>query len=209
MHNTLQEYIPHNAIPRVIELLKHDNLTIKIKNERKTRHGDYRALPNGKHQITINSNLNPYRFLITLIHEIAHFEAYNHNGRYIKPHGIEWKQTFQHLMLPFLNPEIFPIHLLPLLAKHFKNPKASSDTDAKLALALKQFDQPNDKTYIFEMPLGSVFELYGGRVFKKGEKRVTRFDCIEISTGRLYLFNPNAEVTLVTVGNTQSTVGSS
>lgn len=197
MHNTLQEYIPHNAIPRVIELLNHDNLTIKIKNERKTRHGDYRALPNGQHQITINSNLNPYRFLITLIHEIAHFEAYKNYGRQIMPHGVEWKITFQHLMLPFLNPNVFPSHILPLLAKHFKNPKASSDTDTKLALALKQFDEPNDKTYIFEVPFGSVFELYNGRIFKKVDKRAKRFECIEISTGKVYLFNPNAEVTLL------------
>ena len=206
MHNTLQEYIPHQAIPYVLELLRHDNLVVKIKNERKTRHGDYRKLPNNKHQITINSNLNRYRFLVTLIHEIAHFEAYQKHGRFIKPHGKEWKQTFQHLMLPVLNPMIFSEELLPLLAKHFKNPKASSDTDVKLAFALKQYDQPNDKIYIFEVPLGTHFKLYNGRVFKKGVKRRTRYEGLEVASGRLYLFNPNAEVELV--GSGQSAVGS-
>jgi SprT protein len=195
--DSLQEYIPQNAILKVIDLLDHDNLTVKVKNERKTRHGDYKRLPNGKHQITVNSNLNSYRFLITLIHEIAHFEAYKNYGKVIKPHGIEWKYTFQHLMLPFLNPEVFPLELLPLLAKHFKNPKASSDTDTQLAFALKQFDEPNDKTYIFEVPFGSTFKLYNGRVFKKGEKRVKRYECVEMKTGKLYLFNPNAEVELL------------
>lgn len=197
MHNTLQEYIPHQAIPYVLELLAHDNLKVKIKNERKTRHGDYKKLPNDQHEITVNSNLNHYRFLITLIHEIAHFEAYKNYNRFIKPHGKEWKQTFQHLMLPVLNPTIFPLELLPLLAKHFKNPKASSDTDAKLALALKQYDQPNDKTFIFEVPLGSHFKLYNDRVFKRGEKRRTRYEGLELSSGKLYLFNPNAEVELI------------
>ena len=197
MQETLQDYIPSTAIRHVLELLNHDNLSIKIKNERKTRHGDYRKLPNGKHQITINSNLNEYRFLITLIHEIAHFEAYNTYGKFIKPHGKEWKQTFQRLMLPLLNPYVFPLELLPLLAKHFKNPKASSDTDVKLALALKQFDPPNDKTYIFEVPMGSHFKLYNGRIFKKGIKRRTRYEGLEIVSGRLYLFNPNAEVELI------------
>lgn len=197
MHDTLQDYIPDKAIPKVLELLKHDGLIVKVKQERKTRHGDYRRLPNGKHQITVNSNLNKYRFLITLIHEIAHFEAYKSYGKVIKPHGIEWKRTFQHLMLPFLNPEIFPGEILPLLAKHFKNPKASSDTDIQLAYALKQFDAPNDKTFIFELPLHSTFKLYNGRVFKKGAQRRTRFECVEIKTGRLYLFNPNAEVELL------------
>lgn len=197
MHNTLQEYIPYQSIPQVVELLDHEHLTVKIKKERKTRHGDYRKLPNNTHQITINSNLNHYRFLITLIHEIAHFEAFRNYGRHIKPHGKEWKRTFQTLMLPFLRPNIFPNELLPLLAKHFKNPTASSDTDVNLALALKQFDPPNDKTYIFEVPMGREFKLYNGRVFKKGVKRRTRHEGVEVATGRLYLFNPNAEVELL------------
>jgi hypothetical protein len=197
MQHLLKDFLPEQALPHVLELLKHDHLVIKIKNERKTRHGDYSKLPNNKHQITINANLNPYRFLITLIHEIAHFEAYQNYGRFIKPHGMEWKRTFQHLMLPFLNPQIFPNQLLPLLAKHFKNPKASSDTDAPLALALKQFDGINDKTYVFEVPLGTHFKLYNGKVFQRGTKRVKRYECIEIKTGRLYLFNPNAEVELL------------
>ncbi|WP_372753377.1 SprT-like domain-containing protein [Mariniflexile sp.] len=197
MRKILQAYITDQAMPQVLNLLKHDHLTVKVKNERKTRHGDYMRLPNGKHQITINSNLNKHRFLITLVHEIAHFEAYKTYGKFIKPHGIEWKRTFQHLMLPFLNPDIFPSELLPLLAKHFKNPKASSDTDVILALALRQFDEPNDKTFIFEVPLGQTFKIYNGKIFKKGIQRTKRFECLEVKTGRMYLFNPNAEVEVI------------
>ena len=99
MQNTLQQYIPYQALQEVLQLLKDDNLIVKIKKERKTRHGDYKGLPNGKHQITINSNLNSYRFLITLIHEIAHYEAYKQYGRFIKPHGIEWKRSFLSLTM--------------------------------------------------------------------------------------------------------------
>ena len=197
MQNSINNHIPKAAQTKMLLLLEHDNLVIKIKSERKTRHGDYRQLPNGKHQITVNNNLNEYRFLVTLIHEVAHFEAYKNFGRFIKPHGKEWKYTFQRLMLPFLNPDVFPSELLPLLARHFKNPKASSDTDTKLALALKQFDPPNDKTYIFEIPLGEEFKLYNGRIFKRGNQRRKRFECVEIKTGKLYLFNPNAEVELL------------
>src|SRR5690606_14316538 len=124
------------------------------------------------------------RFLMTLIHEIAHFEAYQNHGRYIKPHGKEWKQTFQRLVLPLLHPQVFPNDVLPLLARHFRNPKASSDSDIKLSLALKQFDRPSDKTYIFVVPLGSHFKLYNGRVFKKGIKRRTRHEGIEVASGR-------------------------
>lgn len=197
MQNKLKDYISVKGLPQVLKLLEHDNLVVKIKKERKTRHGDYMRLPNGKHQITINSNLNQHKFLITLIHEIAHFEAYNNYGKYIKPHGIEWKRTFQQLMLPFLNPEVFPNSLLPLLAHHFKNPKASSDSDISLALALKKFDKPNNKTYIFEIPKGSHFKIYNEKVFIMNQKKVKRYECVELNTGKTYLFNPNAEVELL------------
>ena len=100
-------------------------------------------------------------------------------------------------MLPFIQPSIFPSELLPLLAEHFKNPKASSDTDAALALALKRYDAPNDKTFIFEIPEGKNFILYNERIFQKGKKRRKRFECVEVKTGKLYLFNPNAEVELI------------
>ncbi|MBQ0768542.1 MAG: SprT-like domain-containing protein [Bizionia sp.] len=197
MQDTILNHIPKQAHAQVLQLLEEDGLSVLVKKERKTRHGDYRKLPNGKHQITINSNLNSYRFLITLIHEIAHYDAYKRYGKFIKPHGLEWKHSFQHLMLPLLNPDVFPLGLLPLLAKHFKNPKASSDTDIALAYALKQYDAPNDKTYVFEVPAGSTFKLYNGRVFKKGGKRIKRYECVEVKSGKVYLFNPNAEVEVI------------
>jgi hypothetical protein len=100
-------------------------------------------------------------------------------------------------MVPYIRPEIFPQSLLPLLARHFKNPTASSDTDATLSLALKQYDEQNDKNYIFEIPNGSVFRISNGKIFKKIAQRVKRFECIEINSGRIYLFNPNAEVELL------------
>lgn len=201
MQNTLQDYIPQDAISNVLKLLQHDNLVVKIKKERKTRHGDFKQLKTGKYQITVNSNLNKYRFLITLVHEVAHYEAYKKHGRFIKPHGLEWKHCFQHLMLPFINPNVFPETILPLLAQHFKNPKATSDTDVKFALALKQFDAPNDKTFIFDVPFGDEFKIYNGKVFKKGNKRTKRFECVEVATGKLYLFNPNVEVDLIKMMN--------
>ena len=197
MVDALQDFIPPASFDQVTQLLFHDNLVVKIKRERKTRHGDYRRLPSGTHQITINSNLNIYRFLITLIHEIAHFEAYKTYGKMIKPHGLEWKSVFQHLMLPFIRPEVFPNDVLPLLAMHFKNPKASSDSDPVLALKLKQYDAPNGKTFIFEVPEEATFRLYNGKMFRKGPKRRTRFECTELSSGRIYVFNPNAEVELI------------
>ena len=197
MSDTLARYIPEHAVKPVFELIVANQVHLKIVNERQTRHGDYRRALNGKHEITVNASLNRYKFLITLIHEIAHLVAFEKFGRNIKPHGEEWKITFQRLMVPFIRPEIFPQHLLPLLARHFRNPSASSDTDTTLSLALKQFDQQNDKNYVFEIPYGSVFRISNGKIFKKIAVRTKRFECMEISTGKTYLFNPNAEVELL------------
>ena len=197
MQDELKSYLPEAALFQVLKLLEQDNLLVLIKNERKTRHGDYRRLPNGKHQITINNNLNKYRFLMTLIHEIAHYETYIKFGRFIKPHGQEWKQTFQHLMLPFINPNVFPNHLLPLLAIHFKNPKASSDTDIVLSSALKKYDPPTHKVEVKSLGKDTLFYYKNDRVFKRGKLRRTRIECEETSTKKIYLFHPNAEVELV------------
>ncbi len=197
MSDVLERYLPSHAVAPIFTLIEENNIHLKIVNERVTRHGDYRRKSDGGHQITVNANLNKFRFLITLVHEIAHLLAFERFGGAIKPHGREWKFTFQQMMLPFIRPEIFPVQLLPLIAKHFKNPKASSDTDAQLSVALKSFDPENDKNYIFELPLGGIFRIYNGKIFRKGEKRRKRYECIEMDTGRIYLFQPNAEVELV------------
>ncbi len=198
MDDILKKYLPERAVTSCLELIQNTGVHLKIVNERITRHGDYRRMPDGRHQITVNATLNKYRFLVTLIHEIAHLVAFEKYGRRIKPHGREWKITFQKLMLPFIRPEIFPSKLLPLLANHFRNPKASSNTDAQLSVALKSYDkQHSDKSYVFELPLGSVFRLYNGKLYKKGNRRIKRYECVEVTSGKIYLFQPNAEVELI------------
>lgn len=198
MDDTLKKYLPERAVESCLVLIKETGVHLKIVNERVTRHGDYRRTSDGRHQITVNATLNKYRFLITLVHEIAHLAAFEKYGRRIKPHGVEWKRTFQHLMLPFIRPEVFPSQLLPLLAKHFANPKASSSTDARLSIALKSFDtQQSENSYVFELPTGSVFRIYNGKLYQKGERRTKRYECVEIATGKMYLFQPNAEVEFI------------
>ena len=197
MNQDLKPYIPETAFDQVFQLLSDDSLKVIVKKARKTRHGDYRKLNNGCHQITVNSNLNSYRFLVTLLHEIAHYEAYKTYGSKIKPHGKEWKLTFQRLALPFLRPDVFPNQLLPLLAQYFKNPKASSDTDVQLSRSLRRFDPPNEKTFIFGLIEGQKFKTHNEKLFRKGKKRRVCYEATELQSGRLYSFSPNAEIELI------------
>ena len=192
MINNFHKYIPENAINLVQSLIEYHSINLKIVNQRQTKHGDFRQLANGKFQITINNNLNPFQFLLTLIHEIAHHTTFEKYGR-IRPHGKEWKQQFQYLMLPFLNPTIFPDHMLTPLAHYLKDPKASTDSDVKLSLALKGNTAENGKNFVFELPTNCTF-IFKNKMYRKGKKRKTRIECIQLTTNRLYLFNQNAEV---------------
>ncbi|WP_369047758.1 SprT-like domain-containing protein [Tenacibaculum sp. UWU-22] len=189
---SLVKYIPEKAVPLVEYLIAEHKINLKIVNQRQTKHGDFRTFANGRTQITVNNNLNPYQFLLTLIHEIAHHVTYKKFGA-VKPHGSEWKTVFQHLMLPFLHPSIYPKTILPLLAKYIKNPKASTDTDVKLSLALKSNVAESGKNFIFELSYGSVF-VFKNKHYKKGNKRRTRYECLNLSNKRVYLFNQNVEV---------------
>jgi hypothetical protein len=188
------KYLPENAINLVQSLMEIYGINLKIVNQRQTKHGDFRQLANGKFQITINNNLNPYQFLLTLVHEIAHRVTFKKFGR-VKPHGKEWKQTFQHLMLPFLQTSIYPSNILSLLAHYLKNPKASTDNDVKLSLALKGNIAEKGKNFVFELPINSIF-IFKDKLYKRGTLRKTRFECLNLSTNRVYLFNQNAEVIL-------------
>ena len=187
-------FIPTTAKLQVEELLEATPIEIKITPKRLTKHGDFRRQANGTSLITLNTTPNPYRFLITLLHELAHFKVSQQFSLRVKPHGPEWKTAYRKILVPFLNPEIFPDPICSVLARHMKNPKASTDRDFKLVMALRKYDPPSLKTPVFELESGQHFSLENGRVFTKLKRRRTRIECKEIKTGRIYLFSPHAEV---------------
>ena len=191
----LIKYIPRNAIGQVYALIEKYPCHLKIVKKRSTKHGDFKRYSDGRVQITINNDLNPYRFLITLVHEYAHLVTFREHKN-VRPHGVEWKINFKKLMLPFLNPEVFPDGILRSLATHMINPKASSDGDINLSIELRKYDLDTDKTLIFEIPDKSRFQ-YKNRTFVKERKRRSRFECIEVLTHKKYIFHPHAEVILL------------
>ncbi|MDA9669558.1 ImmA/IrrE family metallo-endopeptidase [Flavobacteriaceae bacterium] len=186
--------IPESSKYQIKKILQASNIAIKITKKRKTKHGDFRRYTNGTSLITVNNTSNPYRFLITLLHELAHFKVSQLYPYKVKPHGLEWKSIYREILIPFLNPDIFPEPICGLLANHMKNPKASTDRDFKLIIALRQFDPSSSKTLIYQLKDGKHFALENGRVFIKLKKRRILFECREKSSGKIYLFSPQSEV---------------
>jgi hypothetical protein len=188
----LKDYIPEAAIEGIITLLDKHPIYFEISKERVTKLGDFRILRNGQPKITVNHNLNKYNFLITLVHELAHFTTYKKHKK-VKPHGKEWKNEFRNLMLPFLNNFVFPNDVLSYLAQYLKNPKAATGSDVQLSIALKKYDTDTNQTYLFQLKKGDAFKLRN-KLFTLGNKRRTRYEAIEIKTKKKYLIHQNAEI---------------
>lgn len=97
-------------------------------------------------------------------------------------------------MAPFLKKEIFPEPLFEVLQKHMKNPKASMHADPELVEALNRMENPRNKL-LSQLPQGAEFLLDRGWRMKKGEKLRTRYRCVRVEDGRVYLVNGSAPVT--------------
>ena len=191
--SVFEKFLPQGSAVYCFELWKQHGFEFKIKRSRKTKLGDYRFDPaKKKHVITVNNDLNPYSFLITYLHEVAHLLAFQKYGRSIAPHGREWKQEFQAVTSPVLTPEIFPGPVIKAFGHYMKNPKASSCSDPKLLAALRQFDQ-QPGTFLNEIAPGDWF-IFQGRIFQHLEKKRTRHICLEKKSNKKFLISGHASV---------------
>jgi len=196
MIDHLLPYIPPAAKDDLEFVINKHPFQLKIVEGRKTKRGDFRPLK-PLCIITINNNLSKEQFLITLVHEIAHLHTHINHPK-AKPHGKEWKLCFKQLMLCFLTTDVFDSELLSLLAKHFINPKATTDSDMQLSMLLQQKNNENTKQncFIFDLEPHVLFEI-NHRVFKLLQKRRTRYECLEIKTNKKFLIKGNASVKLL------------
>ena len=192
MHKIFEK-IPLASVDYVKSLIYSENVIIKLKKTRKTKHGDFSVNKNGLKLITINKSLNKYRFLITLIHEISHYFTFKNYGINIKPHGVEWKNTFRSLLLPVINSDVFPNDVLKTLAVYAKNPKASTDTDLNLSLTLNKYNT-NQSEYVSSLSNGTVFKASNDRTYIMIKKLRKRYECMDVLTKKLYLFSPNVKI---------------
>jgi SprT protein len=191
------KYIPELAVEDILEyFLTKKDLSFKVTNKRITKLGDFRYDYATKHStITVNCDLNQYNFLITLLHEMAHYECWKSHKKTVKPHGEEWKHHYRLVAIPFLKTEIFPPEILETFTEYLQNPSASTCGDFDLMRKLKEHNlEKNDNKILLEnLAVNSVFKI-NNKVMVKMEQRRKRFLCKDKTSGKLYLVSGIAEV---------------
>ncbi len=191
----LTKYIPPQTVESVAEQIIQRNVQLVVTRARTSKFGDY-SNPRryGFHKITINHNLNPFRFLITLLHEIAHLDTWNEYRNTVSSHGSEWKENFQKLAIPFVDGGVFPTELAEVLRGHLRNPTYSSCVDHDLERALKHFDTDKSTKLLEQLPSAAVFKMRNGIVLRKGRLLRKRFICHTLDYKIAYRVNALVEV---------------
>lgn len=199
MHD-LAAFLPPGAFEPVAAYLHKYKVSLTITHHRRSILGDYRnATQNSSHRISVNGSLNPYAFLITLLHELAHlltFEQYKHT---VPPHGKEWKHFYKQLLNIFIELKIFPPDLNIAIQTSLQQVSAATCSDEILVRALRVYDKRKQAEWklVENIATGSFFKTSDGRVFQKGARLKKRFRCTELNSGKIYLFSPVYEVQLL------------
>ncbi|MDD4820367.1 MAG: sprT domain-containing protein [Flavobacteriales bacterium] len=208
----LLKYFPEQAVEIVAMWIMKYGILLNITKERATKHGDFTFAPvRGMQKITVNGTLNPYAFLLTFTHEVAHLLVFKQYGKSLLPHGQAWKDTFRTLMLSLPLTQIYPRDILVPLADYLKNPKASSDRHTELCIAFSHYDMYGNKVENGENEMFSVESLTAGdRFFFKenteyvlGTKRRRLYLCTRVDNGKQYLFQPHALVRKINTDNNE------
>ncbi len=167
---------------------------IRLSAPRQSKWGDFRWAHGEATRISVNRDLGPEAFLITLLHELAHAQVHAWDPGEPLPHGPEWQARYRNLLRPFLDQNVFSAPVAVALRQSLGKPKASCGADSALMKAL-HLDRPALGSTVGSLALGVIFRTAGGQIFRKGPKRRTRFECKEVSSGRTFAVHPLMEVT--------------
>ncbi len=192
-YSVLEKYLPNDkALAYVKYWLEPYSIQLKITKERNSKLGDYQRIDRKyKHKITINYNLAPELFFLTLTHEIAHMKVYDQFTRkQALPHGKEWKSIFGAMIVESL--EVYSDHLRPLLQKFAQSPKAGYYGDANMVRYFNQLHNPN-QLILKDLKIGERFALKEQK-FEIIQKNRTRYICKNLSTQKKYYVNHSVAI---------------
>ncbi len=186
----LEAFLPPRSFEALLPFFREYPVCLTITRERKTRLGDYRAPAKGaqQHRISVNGNLNPYSFLITLLHELAHLQIFEQHRRRVAPHGPEWKRAFGVLLFQFADKGIFPALLEKVVRQSALAPASATFRDRALSQALRAYDADGASVVLAgDLPVGTVFQTADAQRFEVLERRRSRLRCRRLQDGREYL----------------------
>ena len=198
--HALAHYLPEGAFEPVVQLIHQYKVHLTVTRARKSVLGDYRhPFMGSNHKITVNGNLNKYEFLITLLHELAHLLCFEQYKNRVEAHGKEWKQIYGNLLGGFIDLNLFPLDITKSLKKTLLNPAATANGETALLLVLRQYNKVNASgaVVLANLPDGTLFTAEKGAVFKKIKLRRKRIECLQVTTGNIYLFSALTEVQVV------------
>ncbi|MDQ3394837.1 MAG: SprT-like domain-containing protein [Bacteroidota bacterium] len=198
IYSIFEKHVPDPVSHYCFDLWEEYRFNFLVAKKRSTKLGDYRYSGHEQsHTITINNNLNKYSFLVTYLHEVAHLLTYSEYKNKVSPHGHQWKNNFQQLLIPILNDLVFPADIIVHLKNYINNPKASSCSDHNLAKALSAYDEnENSLVHLSEVKSGNKFR-FNRKVYQMEAVKRTRIICKELSSGRKFLISGIAQVEIL------------
>ncbi len=189
----LEKHLPKFKAQSILDYIYDSKCTLKITKPRKTKRGDFRQFGT-QLSISINHDTNSYRFLFTLVHEIAHLKTHLEYKNKVKPHGPEWKANFKELFTYFKMQEEFgkDEDILAVTKAELENPKACSGVSLEVERAFAKFDD-TPVIYLEDIPDGGKFS-FRNHSYKKLQTRRSRVLCLNIANNRKYTINKAASV---------------
>lgn len=190
--DVVRPHVPEATVDHVARVVAGLRLELRVVRPRRTKLGDHRPPrpPERAHRITVNADLNPWAFLTTFLHEVAHaatWERHSGRRRRLRPHGPEWKREFARVLAPLVDGRVFPDDLAAAVMRSLANPAAATCSDRGLLLALARHDRRRDgRVRVEELAAGAWFRIDGRHAFRAGRLVRTRRRCFEAGTGREY-----------------------
>ncbi|TSA35121.1 MAG: hypothetical protein D4R64_10310 [Porphyromonadaceae bacterium] len=171
-------------------------VSVVMSKTRRSKHGDFRVPRNGRPAyITVNHDLHPVEFLITLAHEIAHFRNWKKYGRRVRPHGPAWRNEFRDLLVEVLKAGLLDRKIAAAIVQfYFKRKLIGSGSSEQLNRLLGKTVEDIGVLRVADLPEGTQFTLRNGKTFIKGRKLRKRYQCCDPVSSRIYSVHPMAEV---------------
>ena len=197
----LAKYMPADAVEPVHAFMDKYCVHLHITRKRTSKLGDYRWPQQGHNyqEISVNGDMNPYQFLLVLLHEMAHLNTHQRHGNDIQPHGHEWQEQYRQLLLQYQ--PCFPDDIATLIARYTARIPLSRTVGKQIDAQLRHYDanfDPSTELTLDQLPPGTVFRIAAKpqKLFRSLEKRRTRWICLGLDDQRKYLVHGSARVVI-------------